>query len=81
MADERLKYAALEIHMAMESLTYDHALTYKDEFPPAGYETWQPRKVMAIVSVVAGAVPSAPVAPGYPAAPGYPMTPAYPPPY
>lgn len=47
--DERLKYAALELRMAMESLTYDRALAYKAEFPPAEYETWQPRKVMAIL--------------------------------
>lgn len=46
---ERLKYAALELRMAMESLTYDRALAYKAEFPPAEYETWQPRKVMAIL--------------------------------
>ncbi|MFT8933266.1 MAG: hypothetical protein ABF976_14975 [Acetobacter syzygii] len=49
MADERLKYAALELRMAMESLTYDRALAYEDEFPAAEYETWQPRKVMAIL--------------------------------
>lgn len=47
--DERLKYAALELRMAIESLTYDRALAYKDEFPPAEYETWQPRKVMAVM--------------------------------
>ncbi|MDR6116684.1 MULTISPECIES: hypothetical protein [unclassified Sphingomonas] len=47
--DERLKYAALELRMAMESLTYDRALAYKEEFPPAEYETWQPRKVMAVL--------------------------------
>lgn len=47
--DERLKYAALELRMVMESLTYDRALAYKDEFPPAEYETWQPRKVMAVL--------------------------------
>ncbi|MFT8783380.1 hypothetical protein [Acetobacter syzygii] len=49
VADERLKYAALELRMAMESLTYDRALAYREEFPPAEYETWQPRKVMAIL--------------------------------
>ncbi|KDU94704.1 hypothetical protein GLUCORHAEAF1_12320 [Komagataeibacter rhaeticus AF1] len=81
VADERLKYAALELCMALESLTYYRAVTYRDECPPSGYETWQPRKMMAIASVVAGAVPSAPVAPGYPAAPRYPMAPGYPPPY
>ncbi len=35
--------------MAMEALTYDRALAYKDEFPPNEYETWQPRKVMAVL--------------------------------
>ena len=45
----RLKYAALELRMAMESLTYDRALAYKDEFPPSEYETWQPRKVMSVL--------------------------------
>ena len=33
----------------MEALTYDRASAYKDEFPPTEYETWQPRKVMAIL--------------------------------
>jgi hypothetical protein len=47
--DERLKYAALELRMAIESLSYDRALAYKDEFPPSEYEIWQPRKVMAIL--------------------------------
>lgn len=47
--DERLKYAALELRMSMEALTYDRALAYKDEFPPAEYETWQPRKVMTVL--------------------------------
>ena len=47
--DERLKYAALELRMAMESLTYDRAKAYKNEFPPDEYETWQPRKVMAVL--------------------------------
>lgn len=44
--DGRLKYAALELRMSIEALTYDRALAYKDEFPPSEYETWQPRKVM-----------------------------------
>lgn len=46
---ENLKYVALELRMAMESLTYDRAKAYKDEFPPDEYETWQPRKVMAVL--------------------------------
>lgn len=47
--DDRLKYAALELRLSMEALTYDRARAYKDEFPPAEYETWQPRKVMAVL--------------------------------
>lgn len=46
---ERLKYAALELRMAMEALTYDRARAYKNEFPPDEYETWQPIKVMSIL--------------------------------
>jgi DNA-directed RNA polymerase subunit RPC12/RpoP len=46
---ERLKYAALELREAMESLTYDRALAYKDDFPPSEYETWQPKKVMQVL--------------------------------
>ena len=44
-----LKYAALELRMAIEALTYDRAIAYKDEFPASEYETWQPRKVMAVL--------------------------------
>lgn len=47
--DDRLKYAVLELRMAMEALTYDRAQAYKDEFPPSEYETWQPRKVMSVL--------------------------------
>lgn len=44
-----LKYAALELRMAMEAITYDRAIAYKDEFPPEEYETWQPQKVMLVL--------------------------------
>jgi len=47
--DQYLKYAALELRMSMEALTYDRAIAYKDEFPPSEYETWQPRKVMSVL--------------------------------
>ncbi|MBW3571124.1 MAG: hypothetical protein KY467_08460 [Gemmatimonadetes bacterium] len=47
--DARLKYAALELRMSMEALTYDRALAFKDEFPPAEYQTWQPKKVMLVL--------------------------------
>ena len=48
-SEQRLKYAALELRMAMEALTYDRALAYKDEFPPSEYQTWQPRRVMLVL--------------------------------
>lgn len=47
--DQRLKYAALELRMAMEALTYDRAVAYKDEFPQSEYETWQPKKMMLVL--------------------------------
>lgn len=48
-SDHRLKFAALELRMAMECLTYDRAHGFKDEFPPDEYDTWQPRKVLAVL--------------------------------
>ncbi|MGK5069542.1 hypothetical protein [Janthinobacterium sp. RT4P48] len=47
--DQRLKYAALELRMTIESVTYDRALAYKDEFPPQEYATWQPKKIMLVL--------------------------------
>ncbi len=44
-----LLYGALELRMAMESITYDRALAYKDELPPAEFDTWQPRKLLALL--------------------------------
>jgi hypothetical protein len=45
----RLRYAALELRDAMEAVTYDRALAFKDEIPPEEYRTWQPRKLMAVL--------------------------------
>lgn len=47
--NQRLKYAALELRMAMEAITYDRALAYGNEFPPSEYETWQPKKVLMVL--------------------------------
>jgi hypothetical protein len=44
--DDHLKYAALELRMAMESLTYERANAYAEEIAPEHYSTWQPRKVL-----------------------------------
>jgi hypothetical protein len=46
---ERLKYAALELRMAMECLTYERASGYESELPSQEYETWQPRKLMLLL--------------------------------
>lgn len=43
---ERLKYAALELRMAIESLTYERAKGYKSEMAPSAYQTWQPKRLM-----------------------------------
>jgi hypothetical protein len=44
---DHLKYAALELRFALEALTYERALLFKDELPRERGETWQPHKVMA----------------------------------
>ena len=43
----RLRYAALELRMSMEALTYGRAAAYNDDFPLEEYADWQPRKVMS----------------------------------
>jgi hypothetical protein len=43
---DRLRYTALEVRFAMETITYDRAYAYKDEIPPQEYSTWQPRQVL-----------------------------------
>jgi hypothetical protein len=47
--EDRVRYAALELRLAMEALTYDRASAYKNEIPPKDYETWQPRKVLELL--------------------------------
>jgi hypothetical protein len=46
---DRLRYAALELRDAMEALTYQRALAFKDDISPEEYKTWQPRKLMALL--------------------------------
>lgn len=45
----RLRYAALELRMCLEALTYERAQAYGDDFPPRHYETWQPPKVLKVL--------------------------------
>ena len=46
---EHLRYAALDVRMAMEALTYERAHSYRRELPQSAYETWQPRKLMQVL--------------------------------
>lgn len=46
---ERLKYATLELRMAIEAVTYERAQSYGDELPPSAYQTWQPKKLMQVL--------------------------------
>jgi hypothetical protein len=72
-SDQRLKFAALELRMAMECLTYDRALGYKEEFPPTEYDTWQPRKVMSVLlEIDPAADKDSSIAVGVEAVPGVP---------
>lgn len=47
--NERLAYAALELRMCIEAITYDRAQTYIDELPPDEYNTWQPKKLLEVL--------------------------------
>jgi hypothetical protein len=47
--EARLKYAALELRMAMEALTYDRAEAFSAELPPTDYDTWQPKKLLQLL--------------------------------
>lgn len=45
-SDARLHYAALELRMAIECVTYERARSYEKELQPTEYDTWQPGKLM-----------------------------------
>ena len=45
----RTKFAALELRMAIEAVTYERAQSYREEIPQAEYRTWQPKKVMQLL--------------------------------
>ncbi|MFA1261863.1 hypothetical protein ACDI97_10665 [Xanthomonas axonopodis pv. fascicularis] len=47
--DDQLRYAALELRLAMEALTYDRAQAYAKEIQPEAMSTWQPDKVMKML--------------------------------
>lgn len=47
--DDHLRYAALDLRHAVEALTYDRARAYKNELRPDESDTWQPKKLTAII--------------------------------
>lgn len=46
---DSLRYAALELRLCMEALTYDRAQAYKKEIPPEEWGKWQPRQLMKLL--------------------------------
>lgn len=44
--NERLVYAALELRMTIECVTYERAKAYAKELPPREYDVWQPGRLM-----------------------------------
>lgn len=47
--DERLRYAALELRLCIEAITYDRAQAFIEELPREEYKTWQPNKLMEVL--------------------------------
>ena len=46
LSDEQLRYAALELRLAMEALTYDRAQAYLKELQLDAMAKWQPKQLM-----------------------------------
>lgn len=46
LVEEQLRYAALELRLAMEALTYDRAQAYRKEPPLDAFAKGQPQKLM-----------------------------------
>lgn len=44
-----LRYAALELRMSIEAITYDRAQAYIEVLPPVHYETWQPKQLFKVL--------------------------------
>lgn len=47
--NHRLRYAALDLRMALESLIYERASFYKEELSGKKLSTWQPGKLLSIL--------------------------------
>ncbi len=48
----RLRYAALELRMALECLVYERAQRYKEELPTKKLSTWQPKQLLNILLAI-----------------------------
>ena len=44
--DSSLKYAALELRIALENLTYERASIYESELPDEAFCVWQPKRLL-----------------------------------
>jgi hypothetical protein len=47
--DDRLRYACVDLRLALEALTYDRATAYRDELPPEHFSTWQPGRLLKVL--------------------------------
>lgn len=54
--DSRLKYAALELRMALECLVYDTSKAYRDELCEDNFNKWQPKKLLEVMIEIDPAV-------------------------
>lgn len=46
---DQVRYAVLELRMAIEGLTYARVNAYKKDIPPSEYQTWQPKKILELL--------------------------------
>ena len=46
---KEIRYAALDVRMAMEAITYSRAQAYRKQLPSSEYATWPPKKLMAVL--------------------------------
>jgi hypothetical protein len=47
--DHPLRYAALELRLALESIIYERAESYKEELSGKKLSTWQPKKLLSLL--------------------------------
>ena len=45
-SEDDIRYAALQLRMSLEALTYERAMAYAEDLGPDRMKTWQPRQLM-----------------------------------